>query len=244
MSSSPKDIRWLARRDPKTLASVTVGFGQYKDTKNNNRQSAGLLAMGQLALVGTVGGFVDMGVKPVDVIFFTDSSRFQAVPGALLRQLAREGKLGYGSRILTIEVVALGIADELSAASASQPFMQDAITHNLVAPTRLLMGMEYTGTLPANSAIRLKLPNGTILTKATAITASQSYTEREDSKGGVLMFILQEAAVGTMNCCSTIRQPTILPTFWNSTRCPRAVSRLKTCGGGNTAGVTVVAAML
>lgn len=229
-------------RDPKTLASVTVGFGQYKDTKNNNRQSAGLLAMGSLSLVGTVGGFLDMGADPIDVIFFTDSNRFVAVPGARLRQLAREGKLGYGSRILTVdEVVALGIADGVSAASLGEVYV-DTIDHNLASPTRLLMGIEYTGTLPAGAAIRLKLPNGTILTKAMTNTDLQTYGEEKDDKGGVLMFVLQEAAAG--NYQLLIDNPPAADKYSANIleldQMPEGTITADVCGGGNTDGVTVV----
>ncbi|MFN8445949.1 MAG: hypothetical protein U0175_34480 [Caldilineaceae bacterium] len=227
-------------RDPKTLASVTVGFGQYKDTKNNNRQSAGLLAMGSLAIVGTVGGFLDMGAQPVDVIFFTDPNRFQAVPGALLRQWAREGRLGYGSRILAAdEVVALGIADAVSAASIGEIY-QDTINHNLVSPTRLLMGIEYTGTLPVGGAIRLKLPNGTILTKSMANTDLQGYTEEKDAQGGVLMFALQEAVAGNYQLLIDNPPADYSANILELDQMPKGSITADTCGGGNTAGVTVV----
>ncbi|HYF64514.1 MAG TPA: hypothetical protein VD886_16940, partial [Herpetosiphonaceae bacterium] len=127
-------------RDPINLASVTVGFGQYKDTKNNNRQSAGLLAMGSLSLVGTVGAFLDMGVSPPDVIFFKDANRFQPVPQALLRARAAAGVAGYASRTLDRR--------ESAQLDAGAPVVvQDSVPYTLDGTTRLMMGIEYTGTL-------------------------------------------------------------------------------------------------
>lgn len=176
-------------RDPKTLASVTVGFGQYKDT-NTNRQSAGLLAMGTLGLLGTVGGFLDMGAQPVDVIFFKDPNRFQPVLSSVVHQRAAAGIPGYSSRVLGQREVAL-----LGMGASATPVFQDSVPYTLSGPTRLLMGIEYTGTLGLGQ-IRLQLPDGTILTKDSVNGSSQTYINESDATGGVLMFVLQQAAPG------------------------------------------------
>ncbi|GAB4110251.1 MAG: hypothetical protein Fur005_15260 [Roseiflexaceae bacterium] len=180
-------------REDKILASVTVGFGQYTDTRNNNRQSAGILAMGTLALVGTVGGFLDMGAQPVDVIFFKDPGRFVAVTAADLQARAAAGVPGYSSRRLS---VAETLNTGLRGLGPQSTIQQDATSYTLDSPTRLLMGIEYTGTLGL-AQIRLRLPSGTILTQGSVNGTTETFANESDAEGGVLMFILQNAPAGT-----------------------------------------------
>ncbi len=222
-------------RDPKPLASISVGFGQYKDT-NTNKQSAGLLAMGTLNLIGTVGGFLDMGASPVDLIFFKDPNRFQPVPRALLHQRAAAGVYGYSSRSLARQDSALVGLER------SQALLLDTVPYTLSGQTRLLMGLEYTGTLGL-AQIRLQLPNGTILTSNTVNGTTQVYTAENDLEGGALMFVLQNAAPGmyqllidsppadyTANALELNQMPTGTITS-NQCSGPVVVGVLVTCNG-------------
>ena len=233
----PKKIFAGLPREEKILASVNVGFGQFNDTKNN-RQTAGLLVMGNLPLVGSVGGFLDMGVSPIDVIFFTNANRFQAVPAAVLRRLAREGVAGYGSRLLSAEEIAdLGLSGELSAAGATG-ILQDTIPHELEGPTRLMMGIEYTGTVGA-SAIRLRIPGGAILTKDNVNGTDQGFTQESDAEGGVMMFVLQEAVAGAYQLIIDNPPADYTANILELDQMPSGSIVTDVCNGANVAGVTV-----
>ncbi len=217
-------------RDPVTLASLTVGFGQYQDTKTG-RKSAGLLAMGSLALVGNVGGFLDMGTSPPDVIFFKDANRFQPVPVALLRARAAAGVAGYSSRQIDWREAALVGADQ-------RHVIQDTVPYVLTDTTRLLMGIEYTGTLGLGQ-IRLQLPSGTILTAGTVNGTTEVYTAESDLAGGVLMFVLHGAAPGTYQLLIDNPPADYTANALVLNEAPTGGISNNVCGGAAVAGVTV-----
>jgi hypothetical protein len=227
----PKKIFAGLPLEDKVLASVTVGFGQYKDT-NTNKQSAGLLAMGSLNVIGTVGGFLDMGASPVDLIFFKDPNRFQPVPSALLRQRAAAGMYGYGSRTLDRKEATLLGWD------SSRAVLQDTVPYTLSGQTRLLMGIEYTGTLGLGQ-IRLKLPNGTILTSATVNGTTQVYTAENDLVGGVLMFVLQDTAPGMYQLLIDNPPADYTANALELNQMPSGTITGNVCGGPFTTGVVV-----
>jgi hypothetical protein len=219
-------------RNPVQLASVTVGFGQYKDT-NTNRTSAGLLAMGQLAVVGTVGGFLDMGAQPVDVIFFKNANRFQPVPAALLRERAAAGMPGYSSKLISVSEASLQGLQGID-----KPLLQESVPYNLTGPTRLLMGIEYTGTLGLGQ-IRLQLPGGAILTKDTVNGTTQAYTAESDAKGGVLMFVLQNAAPGAYTLLIDNPPAVYTANTLELNQAPTGAISSNACSGPAISGVTV-----
>jgi hypothetical protein len=233
----PKKLFAGLPREDRTLASVSVGFGRFTDTRNDNRESAGVLAMGELAVVGSVGAFLDMGANPIDVIFFKNDERFQAVPQALVHQRAQKGVMGYSTRTLNRSEAAQLL--NVDAAQRSSTIQQDTVPYSLSAPTRLLMGIEYTGTLNL-AAIRLKLPDGTILSKATVNGTTQTYGEESDAQGGVLLFVLQNAPIGNYQLLIDNPPANYTANILELNQMPTGSITSDTCGGAAVRGVTVV----
>jgi hypothetical protein len=108
----------------------------------------------------------------------------------------------------------------------------------LSGQTRLLMGLEYTGTLGLG-AIRLQLPNGTILTKDTVNGTTQVYTAENDLEGGVLMFVLHDAAPGLYQLLIDSPPADYTANALELNQMPSGGITSNVCGGPFTASVVV-----
>ncbi|MEZ4679283.1 MAG: hypothetical protein R2932_34195, partial [Caldilineaceae bacterium] len=147
--------------------TISLAGGAFKDNNfNPPRETVGVKGTYD-GLVLNFGVFVDLKEQIGSGNFFKvrNLDKYVIIPAAAVRAAAARGELGYSSRLLsTEEVQALGIVVAADADGVLR-VLQDVIPIQVSSATSLVAGITYqTG----NPVLKLRLPNGTELTPASA----------------------------------------------------------------------------
>jgi hypothetical protein len=216
------------------LASVLFQGGTFQDRRTGTvRETVGLLGTVDPPFVGPVSAFVDLSKSRGSGDFFdiTNKDKFTLIDSLVVRQRAAQGVAGYVSRALPGDDAArLGL-------SASAGPQQAAIPVVITSTQTAVFGIEYRAGAPS---IRLKLPDGSILTEAGANGTTQQFVRYTQtvSNPNSLSFVLKPPALGSYQLLiDNAPADYTLGTFQLNAP-PALASAAATCGGAPIAGVT------
>jgi hypothetical protein len=141
----------------------------------------------------TLSVFVDLQSKKVDV---TDTDDYKLIDATALRAQAAQGVAGFSSRRLSqAEAEVLGLAS--AQALAPTQLLQETLPVVLDRPGLAVLGISYPpGGAPA---LRLELPDGTVVTEQNAAEHKGAFLRYTDSvtEPHELAFVLAEAQPGS-----------------------------------------------
>jgi hypothetical protein len=214
------------------IASVLFQGGTFQDRRSGTtRETVGLLGTATVPIAGTVSGFVDLS-KPVGSSAFFDivnKDKLTLIDSLVVRQRAAQGVAGYSSRLLA--------RDEAAHLGLSATPQQDAVPLVITSTQTTILGIEYGAGSPS---IRLRLPDGTIITEQSANNTSQVFirTTQTVSNPNSLGFALKPPVLGTYQLLIDNAPADYTQIFYQLNDSPALTSAAATCGGAPIAGVT------
>jgi len=156
-----------------------------------------------------------------------------------VRAAAARGEQGYSSRLLSAdEIQALGVVVAADADGVVR-VLQDVIPIQLAQTTALVAGISYkTG----NPVLKLRLPNGTELTPASANGTTIGFLTATDENSTNAFFVLRGAAVGQYQLLIDNAPAEYEDISYTLNEAPTVNISSVTCGGANVPGITVTCA--
>jgi hypothetical protein len=221
--------------------TISLGGGIFKDNNfSPARETVGVKGTYD-GLILNFGVFVDLQAQIGSGAFFKvrNLDKYVLIPAAAVRAAAANGEVGYSSRLLTVdEVGALGLVVDADADGVLR-VLQDIVPITLDKQTSLVAGITYA---TGNPTLRLRYPDGTILTVADVNNVTTGFLTESDANGTNAYFVVRGAAPGQYqllidnapagyeNASYTLNEP------------PKVTITNVTCGGANVPGITVTCA--
>ena len=190
-----------------------------------------------------IGIFLNIGegLGSGNFVDFTNIEKYVLIPAAVIRAAAARGEPGFASRALTpAEVGELGIVLAAAQVDGTEQILEDGVDVTQVTTSTLLAGINYASGDPI---LRLRLPDGAILTEQSVISPTQSFLRETNTVSGTnLLFVIQNAGPGVYQLLIDNAPATYEHVSYTLNEQPTADITSVVCGGANVPGVTVTCA--
>lgn len=221
--------------------TISLGGGVFKDNNfTPARETIGIKGTYD-GIILNFGVFVDLQAQIGSGGFFKvrNLDKYVIIPAAAVRAAAARGELGYGSRLLSAEEVqALGLTVAADADGVLR-VLQDVIPIQVNETTSLVAGITYPSGSPS---LRLRLPNGTELTPASANGTTIGFLTETDATGTNAYFVVRGAVPGQYQLLIDNAPAQYEDVSYTLNEAPVVNLTSVTCGGANVAGITVTCA--
>ncbi len=230
-------------KPPINLGGISIGLagGVFKDNNfSPARETIGIKGTYD-GIVLNFGVFVDLQAQIGSGGFFKvrNLDKYVIIPAAVARAAAARGELGYSSRLLSAEEVqALGLVVAADADGVLR-VLQDVIPIQLDQTTSLVAGITYKTGSPV---LRLRLPNGTELTPASANGSTIGFLTDTDETGTNAYFVVRGATPGQYQLLIDNAPAEYEDVSYTLNEAPTVNITSVTCGGANVTGITVTCA--
>ena len=228
---------------PINLGGIRIGLGGgiFKDNNfSPARETIGIKGTYD-GIILNFGVFVDLQAEIGTGGFFKvrNLDKYVIIPAAAVRAAAARGELGFSSRLLSSEEVqALGLTVAADADGVLR-VLQDVIPIQVNETTSLVAGITYPSGSPS---LRLRLPNGTELTPASANGTTIGFLTDTDATGTNAYFVVRGATPGQYQLLIDNAPAQYEDVSYTLNEPPTLNITSVTCGGANVAGITVTCA--
>ncbi|MCB0108824.1 MAG: hypothetical protein KDE53_23045, partial [Caldilineaceae bacterium] len=220
---------------------ISLSGGVFKDNNfSPARETIGVKGTYD-GIILNFGIFVDLqkGIGENGFIKVKNLDKYVIIPAAAVRAAAARGEQGYSSRLLNAdEIQALGIVVAADADGVLR-VLQDVIPIQLDQTTSLVAGISYKTGSPV---LKLRLPNGTELTSASANGTTVGYLTETDENGTNAFFVVRGATPGQYQLLIDNAPALYEDISYTLNEAPTVNITSVTCGGANVAGITVTCA--
>ncbi|MCB0183770.1 MAG: hypothetical protein KDE31_05875, partial [Caldilineaceae bacterium] len=221
--------------------TISLSGGVFKDNNfSPARETIGVKGTYD-GLVLNFAIFVDLPEQIGSGNFFKvrNLDKYVIIPAAAVRAAAARGEAGYSSRLLNAdEVQALGMI-VVADADGVVRVLQDVILIGVNQATSLVAGISYKS---GNPLLRLRLPNGTELTPASANGTTIGFLTETDEAGTNAYFVVRGAAPGQYQLLIDNAPAEYEDVSYTLNEAPTVAINSVTCGGANVVGITVTCA--